>query len=158
MDHARGFLLASTTTTTPPNLWRTDDEGRSWTKIFDEAEEIEAMPIFDGDAAVLVAKRFQSTSDGGRTWHKGSPRPEGAIGQYGGALWHVKDEHFEYSTGTAWKARVEPQELLVGEVTSIVVASKRTGWVVVQTNAGTWRVVGTHDGGETWTAFTPRGE
>ena len=155
LDHARGFLLASETTTSPPNLWRTEDEGLSWKKIFSETDAIENMPVFQGDHAVLVADRFQITSDGGKTWRMGSFRPEGPVGQYGSVLWHVKDAHFETSDGTTWKTRSAREALLEGEVWSIVVATEKTGWMVVGTKDGKWRIVGTHDGGATFNAYGP---
>jgi photosystem II stability/assembly factor-like uncharacterized protein len=155
LDHTRGFLLASEGTTSPPNLWRTDDEGKSWKQIFDASQEIERLPEFHGDDAVLVAKQFEITRDGGRTWTKGSTRPEGAIGQFGRVLWRVDGGHFEDSGGSSWARRKDEEPLLAGEVTSIAMGSESTGWMVVQTKAGTWRVVGTRDGGKTFRAFAP---
>jgi photosystem II stability/assembly factor-like uncharacterized protein len=155
LDPTRVFLLASETTTSPPNLWRTEDEGRSWNQIFDASHEIERLPELHGDDAVLVGKRFEITRDGGRTWTKGSTRPEGAIGQFGRVLWHVDGGHFEDSGCLSWARRKDEEPLLAGEVTSIVMGSESTGWMVVHSKAGTWRVVGTHDGGDTFRSFAP---
>ena len=155
LDDRRGFLLASTTTTSPPNLWRTEDRGLSWKKVLDESDEVSGMPIFDGDDAIVVAKELHVTTDGGAHWRKGSARPDGAIGQLGGVVWRVGDDgRFAFGAGDAWTKR-PADPLLVGDVESISVTSKTTGWIVLRVDQETWRVVATHDAGLHWTSFAP---
>jgi hypothetical protein len=156
LDDKHGFLLATTTTTSLPSLWRTEDGGLSWNSIFDEDAEITAMPVFDGDDAVIVAKEFQSTSDRGKTWRKGVALPEGGIlGQHGHDVLRVADGSIAGSHAGGAFGTPQASALLVGDPVSIAVPTYATAWVVSSLPKSTFRIAVTHDGARHWTSFAP---
>jgi photosystem II stability/assembly factor-like uncharacterized protein len=136
-------------------LWRTDDGGLSWKKMFDEVDDVYAMPIFDGNDAVLLAKDLRFTADGGKTWKKGAPRPEGAVGQHGHDVLLVDAGAIAGSHAAGAFGTPQVHAMLAGEPIAIETPTYATAWVVLATKVGTYRVAMTHDGARTWGSIAP---